>query len=152
MHSRLYQVSDQPIDKEELTHEYDYYDGFVGQVADYISERDEEKIKADIDWLGGQAGINVNSDKRTFVITSKTEYFSKKYDKFKEVLEKLSTFTLEDFVSPNNWLDFYNLENACEEKYGFYVDDCGWTTLDSWVRNAEENKTYHIGSTFDYHF
>ena len=152
MHSRLYQVSDQPISKEELTHEYDYYEGFVGQVADYVSERNEEEIKADIDWLGGQVGIDVNSDKKTFVITSKTEYFSKKYDKFKEILERLSTYTLEDFISPKNWLDFYNLKNACDESYGFYVDDCGWTTLDSWVRNAEENKTYYIGSTFDYHF
>jgi hypothetical protein len=159
MHSRIFQVSAKPIPQEDLIEEYRYEDGFVGSHADYVSQvtNGSEDYLSDLSWLQtATEGLEVDIEKRTVTIKSKKEYFDKKHDQFKELLEKLQDITLEEFAGTKNHFDIYDLESAYEDKYSFYIDDndeyCGLTNLDNWVRNAEENKPYHIGSIFDYHF
>ena len=157
MHSRIYQISEKPI--TEFTDEFRYEEGFVGRHADYVDEVEHgsEDYMADLKWLqNATEGLEVNLKEKTITITSKKEYFSKKHDTFKELLEKLQNITLEEFSSVNTYFDIFNLTSAYEDEYSFYIDDndefCGITTLDNWVRNAEEGKKYYVGSIFDYHF
>ena len=82
--------------------------------------------------------------------------FQKAFEEFQEYIEKFRNYTTEDFINPQNWLDFYRLKDAYDDQNGFKIDDndeyFGITSLDNWVRNVEEGKTYYIGKTFDYHF
>ena len=151
MHSRIFQISDNPITEENLIEESNY-DG--NESFDYVVTSNE--IKKDLQWLQGVTqGLEINIKEKTITIKSKREYFSKKHDTFIELAEKLSSTTLDEFIKGKNISDFINLKDAYEEEHAFYIDDnyeCfGLTTLDNWVRNAEENKAYYIGNIFDYH-
>ena len=156
MHSRIFQVSSKPI--EDFTNEFRYEDNFVPSVADYVVKQTQaEDIKADILWLGHACkGIKVDAENRTLQVISKEEYFEKQYEKFKELAEKMSNITMEDFMGTASQWDFYDLKSAYEDKHSFYIDDndeyMGIATLDNWLRYAEIGQVYYIGSVFDYHF
>ena len=155
MHSRIFQVSSEPITEENLIEEDRYYEW---EHADYVNKQaSSTDIESDLKWLQtANNGIKVNVEEKTITITSKEEYFTKSHDEFKKLAEELSTISLEDFINGKADMKFYDLKCAYEDKNGFYIDDnyecCGLTNLDNWVRNAEENKTYYVGSIFDYHF
>lgn len=151
MHSRIFQVSKEPI--TDLIHESRYDEYFVGQDGvDYVVE--SESKKDDIEWLKHKKGIEVTEN--TIKVVSKKEYFEKSFEEFEELIEKFRNYTTEDFINPQNWLDFYRLKEAYDDQSGFKMDDndeyFGITSLDNFVRNVEEGKVYYIGSTFDYHF
>ena len=158
MHSRIYQVSEKPI--TDFISEYRYEDWFVGNHADYVSpvEYQSEDYMSDLKWLRDVTeGIKVDLKKGTITVTSKKEYFEKKHDSFKNILEELSNTTLEDFSNGNYSLSskMYELKSAYEDESSFYIDDndeyIGITPLDNWVRNVEEGKEYYIGTITDYH-
>ena len=155
MHSRIYQISENPIEEENLIEEYRYDEWHH---ADYVvKETSETDIESDLEWVQtANKGLQVNKEKKTITIVSKKEYFDEKHDKFKELLAKLEDITLEEFISTKKHFVIEDLKDAYENKYGFYVDDndeyIGLTNLDNWVRNAEEGKEYYIGNIFDYHF
>ena len=155
MHSRIYQISSEPIKEENLIEEYRYDEWYK---ADYvIKETSETDIESDLEWLQtANKGITVDTKEKTIVITSKKEYFDEKHNQFRELARNLSFISLEDFISSKENFKFYDLQCAYEDNHGFYVDDndewIGLTNLDNWVRNAEEGKVYYIGNIFDYHF
>lgn len=157
MHSRIFQIQREPI--TEPISEFRYEECFVGQNGiDYVVKSDSKA--EDINWLTiANKGLQVsqNADgSYEIVIVSKEEYFEKSFEEFQTYIEKFSNYTMEDFIKANNNFDFLYLKDAYNNEHGFYVDDndewAGIQTLDEWVRNAEENKTYYIGEVFDYHF
>ena len=158
MHSRIYQVSENPI--EEFIGEYRYEDGFVGELADYVAEvaKDSDSYIEDLKWLNNAKGLEVDIEKKTVKVVSKRDYFEEKHEEFQKELEELELTTLDEFCKENYPLisKMYNLECAFNNKRGFYMDDndeyFGIITLDNWVRSAEEGKSYHIGTITDYHF
>ena len=158
MHSRIYQVSTEPISTDELSHEYIYEVYFVGRIADYVAEVEykSESYKQDLKWLQGATnGIEVDIEKGTMKVISKKEYFRSKHEEFQEFLQELNNVTLNEFIEPcgKTSMNLYNLQCAYKDKYGFYIDINGETEpLDSFVREAEENKVYYIGTITDYHF
>ena len=158
MHSRIYQLSEKPITKDKLKQEYEYEDIFVGSIADYVAEipfKSNEYLE-DLKWLSTLKGIEVNAGAGTLIIKSKKEYFTEKYNGFKELLAKLSNVTLDEFITTNSWSDMYELNATYEDKHSFYADDNDEyyepVPFDNWIRTAEENKIYYIGSIIDYHF
>ena len=157
MHSRIFQIQREPI--TEPISEFRYDESFVGQNGiDYVVKLDSKA--EDINWLTiANKGLQVsqNADgSYEIVIVSKEEYFEKSFNDFQTYIEKFSNYTMEDFIKANNNFDFFYLKDAYNNEHGFYVDDndewAGIQTMDEWVRNAEENKTYYIGEVFDYHF
>ena len=159
MHSRIYQVTRQPIEKEDFITEADFFEHwFLGGVADYVDEDTDRK--SDLEWLQDRNGIEVNVDCETLTVISKEDYFRDKFFTFKECLEKLGKMTEEAFRTDEN-KDYeiyklnYKLKEAYDDKFGFYIWAEGWglVTLDYFVRNiAEEGETFYIGATLDYHF
>ena len=161
MHSRIYQISEKPILEENLINEGKYLEnGFIGRIADYVAhEEDEADIKSSLDWLNlANSGIETDSRNKTIKITSKKAYFEEKYENFQEYLKKLQNTTFEEFIGNKEIFEVYHLKGTYNDEYGFYIDDSltdenyGLSTLDYWVRHAEENKIYYVGNVFDYHF
>ena len=87
MHSRIYQVSEQPISQDKLKDEETYAESFVGSLADYVAK--SENYSSDLEWLKrAKEGIEVDTEKATIIIRDKKKYFSKKHEEFKQILEK----------------------------------------------------------------
>lgn len=157
MHSRIFQVSKEPIDKEDYIDESNYiYDHwFTNSVADYVSNscyRDE-----DLKWFedcyeekGIKFGVDDNGE--YLIIESKVKYFEKSFKRFKELLEKINSYDITGFTKGID--EFWELKNEYEEKYGFYIhlDGDELMTLDDFARTHPENVKFYIGGTIDYHF
>lgn len=160
MHSRIFQISKKRISKEEFICEEKYDEiRFVGAIADYVEEvTDESSKKEDVEWLGEVEGITTDPEAMTLMVTSKKDHFKQPYKEFVKQIKKIQKTTFEDFAEDKNdevGMNIYRIKLAYEEEYTFYVDDdnekFGLITLDSFVRQAKENKKYYIGAIFDYH-
>ena len=156
MHSRIFQVSTEPIDKADYIKESDYYDHwFTKSIADYVDDdcyRDE-----DLKWLedcyeneGIKFGVDSNGE--YLIIENKEVYFANSFKRFRKLLDKIKDVTLQDFVEGIH--EIYSLKSAYEDKFGFYMELDGWglITMDSFVRGCPENVKYYIGKSIDYHY
>ena len=157
MHSRIFQLSTSPVNADNYIAEEDYYDHwFTHQIADYVD--DDCNREEDIQWLKAYSdGYDIDQDNTgnyTLVVNSKEKYFKHSYEKFIRELENIGRPTLEQF---SKRIDLWNLNDACEDKYGFYVeyyDDCGHDlmTLDAFIRRCDICATYYLGGVVDYHY
>ena len=158
MHSRIYQISKTPIDRDDYIEEDKYYDHwFTSSVADYVNgdtNRDD-----DIEWLQscyGNKGLSFGRDDNGeyFIVEDKVKYFEAKFEEFQRGLKELSEKTLEDFMNGESNMPFYRLKASYDDKFGFYVQDdfCGCSTFDSFMRCATVGVKHYIGATIGYHF
>ena len=153
MHSRIFQVSLSPIEKDCYICESDYWDHwFTNSVADYVNENCEREY--DIQWLKDcySNAITFSQDHNGdyFIVNSKTKYFERAFERFKFALNKLQDITIDDFTQ--DIFEVWQLKNAYEERYGFYADLNGeLMTFDSFIRFCTTEKKYYIGGTIDYH-
>ena len=64
--------------------------------------------------------------------------------------------TEENHINEYRYDEYLVGKDAYDDQNGFKIDDndeyFGITSLDNFVRNVEEGKTYYIGKTFDYNF
>ena len=151
MHSRIYQLTKEPIYNDEWLTEADLYDtSFIGEIADYVSTQPEEEREEDIEWFlqGKEKVFAREGDKLTLLPGAKHAYFAKRYNKFKE---KIANFTLDDFC--NNYKVWESL-NILRDTFSFYVytDEGGWKPLDTFIRESVEGDVFYIGGIVDYHF
>lgn len=158
MHSRIFQLSANPIEEVDYIVESDYYDHwFTNQIADYVDgdcDRD-----ASIEWLKncskGYEIIQDNNGNYILVVSRKEKYFENSYDEFMSELQKIGTPTIEQFVSG---IDLWRFKNAYEDKFAFYVDlhqegyGGGLMTFDSFIRHCNVGTKYYVGGVIDYHF
>ena len=170
MHSRIFQVSKEPINEDDYISESTFYDSsFIGEVADYVNE-DTDRAD-DIAWLKdyieGSGGIEINEDENTITIVDKRQFFERSFNTFKELLEKLADINIVQFSRTAEQGDLensrfafsslmYDLECEAEgDKFGFYIyddEDYGYPTrLDEWVRSTKNGDKYYFGATIDYH-
>lgn len=152
MHSRIFQMDIEPINKKDYIDESTFYeDTFIGTIADYVDEdtnRDE-----DIQWLVDcykKYGMEYNK-KEDYIIFKKgfkKNYFRERFELFKETIDEL---TFEDFAYDTR-ANLYKIKSLMEDRFSFYVyfDDY-WMTFDRFVRQLEEGKKYYLGATIDYH-
>jgi hypothetical protein len=158
MHSRIYQISKQPIDKSDYIEESNYYDHwFTNQIADYVNG--DTVRENDIDWLMAcikDKGISFSlfGDEIHFIVEDKIKYFESKFEAFKNAIKELSVISIEQFISGECGLSMYHLKEAYDDRFGFYVDgdETDLVTFDDFVRQAEVGVKYYIGATIDYHF
>lgn len=113
MHSRIFQISNEPINERDYISEYHYDEHwFTNSVADYVGESDR---KHDIEWLRDcqqGAGLLFGSDAggEYFIIEDKQKYFTEPFEDFKKLLKELSATTLEDFSTTNLRQVMYELK------------------------------------------
>lgn len=159
MHSRIFQLTKEPLAPEEYISEGDFYEHwFLDTIADYVSDaciREE-----DIEWLKKRArGYRIASDDNGIFLEvySKEEYFEFAYQRFYQLIKKIERCTLAEFA---NGIDgMFELKDAYDDRFSFYVysddeDDDGGNldTFDSFIRGAEIGVKYYIGGTVDYHW
>lgn len=157
MHSRIYQISTKPIHKDDYIEEDRYYDHwFINSVADYVNG-DTDRAE-DIEWLKDcceARGISFGKDDggEYLIVEDKNRYFAQKFERFQRTLSELSPITLDEFISAACGMQMYNLKDAYDEKFGFYVDgdEFSLETFDTFIRYAEVGTKYYIGATIDYH-
>lgn len=152
MHSRIFQVSMEPILKTYYINESNYYDHwFTREIADYIS--DSTNRAEDIDWLASYGkGIVVSADEdgEFLIVTDREKYFKNAFEDFKEAIDEIKNCTITEFSKGLH--NMWKITSAYEDKYGFYVDADGeLITLDRFVRTCALNAKYYIGATVDYH-
>ncbi len=160
MHSRIFQMSKTPIDRDDYIEEDKYYDHwFTSSIADYVdgdTDRDD-----DIVWLKDcyeKKGLSFGQDDNGeyFIIEDKTKYFEANFEKFQKELKELSEKTLDDFMGGESNMSLYRLKASYDDELGFYVDDRneyhGLVTFDRFMRCATVGEKYYIGATIDYHF
>lgn len=174
MHSRIFQISrEKPIEKDDYLDEDDLYpcdycsSAFVGNVADYVSAFGDAD-KDEIEWLksayGIDGGLEVNAENRTITIVNKEVYFKNKFDKLKELTDRLNSLSLSQFSltalgedAEHRDCSFYTIRYEIDEllngdKWGmyFYEDGC-YDTVDEVIRGCANGEVLYIGQVFDYH-
>lgn len=153
MHSRIFQVSLEPIDKWDYIEESDYWDHwFTREIADYVD--DDTNREEDIKWLISCCdGLILHKDDKGeyFIVKNKEAYFAKKFERFTQTIDKIKDYTLKDFTE--GFFEMWGLKDAYEDKFGFYVDADGEVmNFDSFVRACAKDEKYYIGGTIDYHW
>jgi len=163
MHSRIYQISKDPIPEEQYLTEERYEGdafgpGLMNGVVDYVSSDTDRS--SDVFWLKELLGDAVAFDGDTsFTIISREAFFRPHFEEFMDAVNSLKNATLDSF-SRHDWENLgstlYRLKSAYSDEYGMYVDDggkqFGLATLSDFFRSAKEGETYYIGATFDYHW
>lgn len=153
MHSRIIELSKEPIGVDERICESDYYDnGFIGSIADYVASCDRTDA---INWICGclknkDVITEFDTNKIVFSEDVKEKYFRDSFEEFKKLTSEI---TFEEFTRDNTF-KLYLIKQSIEDTSGFYVhyDGCYWT-LDGFIRRCvEDNSTWYIGGTIDYHF
>ncbi|MBE3579097.1 MAG: hypothetical protein IMW83_04385 [Caldanaerobacter subterraneus] len=153
MHGTIIQLEEKPLRfEEDFACEEDFYDDFVGVIADYVNDDVDrtEEIRYFIEKLK-EFGIVYNEKEQsiTFLKGFKEKYFATKFLKLKEAVENLD---FEDFVKDT--YKVWEIQNLIDKKYGTYIYIKGeWMTLDTFIRYVlKEGVKYYIGSVLDYHF
>ena len=160
MHSRIFQLSTERIDKDEYlcsSHYESYEDIFIGAVADYVA--DSEDREEDIKWIGDSyKDIKVSHNHVDDTMFTFKKGFAKKYfkDRYKEFKDISSKMTFEDFagITDTTGMSVYRVKQCMENTWGFYIysSDFGTISLDRFIReHMEEGKPYFVGGTVDYH-
>lgn len=158
MHSRIFQISKEPIKKDDYIEESNYYDHwFTNSIADYVDgDTDRED---DIQWLKdcyADSGLSFGIDDggEYFIIEDKVKYFAKRFDVFQKTLKELQDITLDDFASGKCGMYMYTLKSTYDDEFGFYIDseDTSLETFDSFIRHSGNGAKFYIGATIDYHF
>lgn len=158
MHSRIFQISTQPIHKEDYIVESTFYDHwFLCSVADYVNDQ-TDRIE-DIAWLKESfitKGLEFDSDEygEYFVIADKNLYFAQKYTTFIKAARELANATPDNFVKDEIASTMYALNRAYTDDRSFYiyVDEDNLSPLDEFICYCEVDTKYYIGATIDYHF
>ncbi len=156
MHSRIFQLSKSPIDKDDYITESHYYDHWFLSMADYVN--DDTDRDEDVEWLSScmsKRGVCFGEDDngKYLIIVDKVKYFENKVIEIQQAALKLSTATAAQIATSELDMVVFNLKEAYEEKYGFYADvDDYLQGFDEFVRSSANGDKYYIGATIDYHF
>lgn len=156
MHSRIFQVSKNPILEDDFITEDRYYDNFVGQIADYAIETD---AKSEYPYLQKTLGKSaVFETPNSFRVVDKAKWFGAKCRSFRLLAKKFSDITIEEFSTSKYDMDMFTMDMMYDDKYSYYIDDngeyFGIVTLDTFIRECANSpdETWYLGAVFDYHY
>ncbi len=164
MHSKIIEiVSDltKPMRKDKWATEYDLPDWFVGEIADYAADVDDDFAEEVKDSFVKSFGANCVREGNwiTFNEDAKKARAERRYNEFVTKAKLLSTVTFEEFcgISRKFSLDtaVFELNNAYEDKYSTYVFDSANSELiplNKWMRQMQPGERYFIGGVIDYHW
>lgn len=160
MHSRVFQISENPIDDLDLF-TYGQYDEhwFLNEYADYTDPlTSDAAITESLTLLGMRQGIVVDITAKTMVVHSKNAVLADDYAEVIKCARHLTEMTLDQFAQQGGgesgpWREALN--EAWSDTAGLWFDDgyekFGMVTFNDFIRKCTEGKTYYIGTIFDYH-
>lgn len=161
MHSKIIQVGTDPIPKVEWVGESQFYDGFVGWIADYVAD-------------------DLSSDERAYIIDDFCDEMKKRFPDYVEISPKMIPATerfitfkkgfreaflngmkcrLKAIAKESQSLDtFYKIRamliGITGDQFGTYIYEEGWglSTEQRFLETVEEDTSYYFGSVIDYHY
>lgn len=154
MHSRIFQISEEPIKQDDYMEEDKFY---VNQLdfMDYCVTVDDPIPS--YEWFAREAnGIEIDTAAKTLTVISKEDYFRHKYEAFMKAIQKTKDWTLEDFIGFGSFAAMFDIRDNYDDKFGFYAysDYDGLQTMDSFMRSGsvKDGDVFHLGGVVDYHF
>ena len=157
MHSRIFELSNEPILPNDRMTECDIGEWFCSSVADYIStDCDRElDIQAFLNTIGYFVDIAEDGESFTFLPNAKQRYFERKYYDFMAKVRELTGISLDAFCGETQYdigLAMCCLNNLYSDLYGFYIYYDGVLKgLDDWIRGTDLSGSFYFGGTLDYH-
>lgn len=158
MHSRIIELSDEPIMAHERMCECSVPEWFYYSVADYTNaatDRDQD-IKWFLEEVVRVVDVSEDGESFTFKPKAKQKYFERQYHAFLDKVCELSGISLDAFVGETKYdigMAMYKLKEHYADKFGFYIyfkDQL--KTLDDWIRETDLSGSFYFGGTLDYHF
>jgi hypothetical protein len=160
MHSSIFQISTQPIGKENYIDENTFIDGdfsFYDYCANMSDEQHKEEISDLVEYKLPKGMFELTSED-TILYKGGVEQWKKEF--VANIHEKAETLTVENMLE---WRPLYNLEQAIENpldtNYRFYLDGDGNQSFTEasfafmeFVCGLEPDTTLHVGGVVDYHF
>lgn len=160
MHSRIFQITKERVDKHSFLHENSLTQG-DGSYYDYCAKIDDEERKENIRCL-----VEGILPQGMFELTSDdTIRYNGGIEQWKEefvanIRKKAEAITAENMLE---WGPIYYLQqalkNPLDTDYMFYLDNAGWQsyaeqsfTFMEFVCTLEVGTTLYIGGVIDYHF
>lgn len=153
MHSKIIQVSRDEITQEDWITPEDFFldgrfEGFVGWIADYVSDWDIDTYRNDIiDSFIKDFGNSVDYCDESFVVA---EGFVEKYTE--ELLSVVKSKIQQcKSLQDATWI----CETYTGDSFGCYIYEYGFglTPIIKWIAEwLEEGRRYYIGAVLDYHF
>lgn len=153
MHSRIFQIEPEPVEKDDYINTNILPDWFTYSIADYTDDSPDRA--EDIEWLMIHIGDIATRDKDKLTFSSNVRrYFKDSYESFIKAAKKLTEVSFDNFVSTCGVSNtFTHLKDSYSDEYGFYVYSEGLlSTLDDFMRTVKDGETYYFGGTLDYHF
>jgi hypothetical protein len=158
-HSRIFQIAVAPIAPKDYISENDYNDHwFTNTIADYVNG--DVNREDDLKWLRERleetgAVRFVEDDSFVVLHYGKEAYFEKAYEAFVAARQKTTELGLAEFAVGFAFSEaVHHMKSAYCDKYDFYVSSEAFdiAPVDEFMRDAELNRRYYIGSTLDYHY
>lgn len=161
-HSRIFQVSIQPIEVDGYATSSDFYEN-SGDFADYIGDEQEgDDRKEDIGDLADTLRdlFTLDEDGETLTYKGETAMAAFKQAWADRLREEAAKVTAENILE---WMPRYDVRRTCEEthlrtSYRFYID--GWNdcadSCDDLIEyvadKMKEGDKLYIGAVIDYHY
>lgn len=164
MHSRIYQIENNPVDVEDRICEDTIPEWFTSSIADYVADISDENRDSDIQWLvrSDFGKVCRRTDNEITFSIDIGDFFEERFEQFKKIAKDLTEINLGQFISRHQpgvpydkQLDhlMFLLKEAYDDNHGFYVwHDNELYTLQSWMRQVKPCGVYYIGGVVDYHF
>ena len=178
-HSRIFQISKTPLDKDDLMHDC-HYDECIPNTMDYVLA--SNNIQGDLKWLQETYGkyIKVNTRRKTITIRHINQFKAERLRTITKLAKELAeAAALAAYNIESGYTDAYDgtyahsgtnlaagehrsidtliylINTADSDKYGFYIDDnndyWGLMPLNEWLSDLKNGDTFYIGKIFDYH-
>lgn len=154
MHSRIFQVSEEPISKSDWVDESYFYDGFVGRYADYTADVSDNEREGSIQWLVDISNGGFEREGDAITVVDKKKLFEKDFENYRGHLEEIqSKLSLDSFSDNSMEMDMFRLQSVYDDEGGMYVcdNDGYYETLGHYVRRLHDGETFYIGAVIDYH-
>lgn len=162
MHSRIFQVSKEPIAPEELMSKHSIPEYFTSGIADYAAEVDDLDGELAYFIESEQGILEAGTEPHTFRLAQqgRENYFRDKFKQFQELCAQMMSASLEDFIGrePRPWDQrfsylMYQLNDAYCDRYGYYIfENDELMPYCDWMREADAEAVYYLGAVLDYHF
>lgn len=158
MHSRIIELSNEPILKHERMCERSVPDWFYHSIADYTdadTDRDHD-IKWFLESVARVVDVAEDGESFTFKPKAKQKYFERQYHAFLDKACELTGISLDAFVGETKYdigMAMYKLNEHYQDKFSLYIyfnDEL--KSLDEWIRETDLSGSFYFGGTLDYHF
>ena len=152
MHSRIIELSKDPILKHERMCESSVPDWFYHSIADYTdadTDRDHD-IKWFLDAVARVVDVAEDGKSFTFKPKAKQKYFERQYHAFLDKACELTGISLDAFVGEAKYdigMAMYKLNEHYQDKFSLYVyfnDEL--KSLDQWIRETALSGSFFYNS------